>query len=120
MTKTVAWHPSSQPYPRSPPEGLLRSARSAGWRRRRAPSAPDARRRACVWPGWRILCGLDVHKPVDGLCTTTPVAIHQARRRDVKSAGVLSGGFEAGRKPGVAAEEVAEGVEFADAPFRGG
>ena len=32
----------------------------------------------------------------------------------------LSGWFEAGREPGVAAEEVAEGVEFADAPFRGG
>jgi len=32
----------------------------------------------------------------------------------------LSGGFGAGREPGVAAEEVAEGVEFADAPFRGG
>ena len=33
---------------------------------------------------------------------------------------MLSGGFEAGREPGVAVEEVAEGVEFADAPFRGG
>ena len=32
----------------------------------------------------------------------------------------LSGGFEAGREPGVAVEQVAEGVEFADAPFRGG
>ena len=32
----------------------------------------------------------------------------------------LSGGFEAGRKPGVATEEVAERVEFGDAPFRGG
>jgi hypothetical protein len=32
----------------------------------------------------------------------------------------LSGRFEAGREPGVAGEEVAEGVEFADAPFAGG
>ena len=31
----------------------------------------------------------------------------------------LSRWFDAGREPGVAAEEVAEGVEFADAPFRG-
>src|SRR5712691_2274033 len=44
------------------------------------------------------------------------------QRRDMTGSGVgaLSGGFEAGREPGVAAEEVAEGVEFADAPFRGG
>ena len=33
---------------------------------------------------------------------------------------MLSGGFEAGWYPGVAVEEVAEGVEFADAPFGGG
>jgi hypothetical protein len=32
----------------------------------------------------------------------------------------LSGGLGAGREPGVAVEEVAEGVELADAPFRGG
>ena len=32
----------------------------------------------------------------------------------------LSGGFEAGREPCAAAEQVAEGVEFADAPFGGG
>jgi hypothetical protein len=32
----------------------------------------------------------------------------------------LSGGFEAGRDPGVAVEEAAECVEFADAPFCGG
>jgi hypothetical protein len=32
----------------------------------------------------------------------------------------LSGGFETGWEPGIATEEVAEGVEFADAPFRGG
>jgi hypothetical protein len=59
---------------------------------------------------------------VTGVIGASSVAIHQARRRDVKRAGVavLSGGFEAGRKPGVAAEEVAEGVGFADAPFRGG
>ena len=31
-----------------------------------------------------------------------------------------SGWFEAGREPGVAVEQVAEGVEFADAPFSGG
>lgn len=68
----------------------------------------------------------EVNDYADALAFAYPaslkVAIHQARRRDVKSAGVavLSGGFEAGRKPGVAAEEVAEGVEFADAPFRGG
>src|SRR5260221_4332343 len=36
------------------------------------------------------------------------------------SVAALSGGFEAGREPGVAVEQVAEGVEFADAPFRGG
>ena len=30
------------------------------------------------------------------------------------------GGFEAGRDPGAAVEQVAEGVEFADSPFRGG
>ena len=41
-------------------------------------------------------------------------------RRDLARAATLSGGFEAGREPGVATEEVAEGVEFADAPFRGG
>ena len=42
--------------------------------------------------------------------------------RDVTGPGfaALSGGFEAGREPGVATEEVTEGVEFADAPFRGG
>ena len=34
--------------------------------------------------------------------------------------GVLSGGFEAGWHPGVAVEQVAEGVEFADAPFGSG
>jgi hypothetical protein len=33
---------------------------------------------------------------------------------------VLCGGLEGGRYPGVAVEEVAEGVEFADAPFGGG
>ena len=33
---------------------------------------------------------------------------------------VLCGGFESGRKPCVAVEEVAEGVELADAPFGGG
>ena len=32
----------------------------------------------------------------------------------------LSGGLEARRHPGVAVEEVAEHVEFADAPFGGG
>jgi hypothetical protein len=32
----------------------------------------------------------------------------------------LSGGFEAGREPCAAVEQVAEGVEFADAPFGGG
>ena len=31
----------------------------------------------------------------------------------------LSGGFEAGRWPWLAVEQAAEGVEFADAPFRG-
>src|SRR5450756_2563441 len=36
------------------------------------------------------------------------------------SGPVLSGGFESGWHPGVAFEEVAEGVEFADAPFGGG
>ena len=40
----------------------------------------------------------------------------------MKGRGVpaLSGGFEAGREPGVTVEQVAEGVEFADAPFGGG
>ena len=33
---------------------------------------------------------------------------------------VLSGGFEYGRYPGVPVEEIAESVEFADAPFGGG
>src|SRR5205814_9979316 len=33
---------------------------------------------------------------------------------------VLCGGFESGREPCVAVEEVAEGVELADAPFGGG
>src|SRR6266516_3448521 len=33
---------------------------------------------------------------------------------------VLSGWFEAGRYPGVAVEEVAEGIGFAEAPFDGG
>ena len=33
---------------------------------------------------------------------------------------MLCGGFEAGWYPGVAVEQVAEGVEFADAPFGGG
>ena len=33
---------------------------------------------------------------------------------------VLSGGFESGWYPGVAVEEVAEGIEFAEAPFGGG
>jgi hypothetical protein len=32
----------------------------------------------------------------------------------------LSGGLEAGREPCAAVEQVAEGVEFADAPFGGG
>ena len=32
---------------------------------------------------------------------------------------VLCGGFESGREPCVAVEEVAEGVELADAPFGG-
>src|SRR5450756_1690614 len=36
------------------------------------------------------------------------------------SSPVLSGGFESGWHPGMAVEEVAEGVEFADAPFGGG
>jgi hypothetical protein len=31
------------------------------------------------------------------------------------SSGLWSGWFEAGREPGVAVEQVAEGVEFADA-----
>ncbi len=32
----------------------------------------------------------------------------------------LPGGFEAGRDPGVTAEQIAEGVELAEAPFAGG
>ena len=32
----------------------------------------------------------------------------------------LSGGFEAGREPCAAVEQVAEGVEFAETPFGGG
>jgi len=41
------------------------------------------------------------------------------QRRDMAGPGVavlsgLSSGFEAGREPGVAIEQVAEGVEFAD------
>jgi hypothetical protein len=33
------------------------------------------------------------------------------------SVAVLSGGFEAGRDPGVAVEQAADDVKFADAPF---
>ena len=34
--------------------------------------------------------------------------------------GLWSGWFEAGRQPGVAVEQIAQCVEFADAPFSGG
>ncbi len=36
------------------------------------------------------------------------------------SGATLSGRFEAGREPCAAVEQVAEGIEFADAPFGGG
>jgi len=44
-----------------------------------------------------------------------PVLFAKRQPRDVTGLGVaaLSGGFEAGREPGVATEEVTEGVELA-------
>ena len=50
------------------------------------------------------------------------VAIQQASAAwcDEGGVGALSAGFEARGQPGVAVEEVAESVEFADAPFAGG